>query len=51
MGDVQGKLLVFIGFLIGGGLMFYDPGGDLSYGLWGLAALLTFLGVLNWGVK
>ena len=50
-GDIPGKLLVMIGVVIGGALLFYDPGGNLSYGLWGLASVLFILGIINWGVK
>jgi hypothetical protein len=51
-GDIPGKLLVMIGLIIGGVLMFYTPPGEyLRYGLWGLAAVLLVLGLINWGVR
>jgi hypothetical protein len=50
-GDVPGKLLVMIGLVIAGGLLFHDPGGLLSDSLWGLASVLFILGLINWGVR
>jgi hypothetical protein len=51
-GDVPGKLLVMIGLVIGGVLMFYTPPNYLvDYGAWGLATVLLILGLINWGVK